>query len=61
MDEKKLFSIGEVSKICNISKKALRYYDQIKLISPDYVNEENGYRYYSEDTLLYLPILKYYK
>lgn len=34
---------------------------QIGLISPDYINEENGYRYYSEDTLLYVPVLKYYK
>lgn len=59
--EQKFFSIGEVSKICNVSRKALRYYDQIGLISPDYINEENGYRYYSEDTLLYVPVLKYYK
>lgn len=59
--EQNFFSIGEVSKICNVSRKALRYYDQIGLISPDYINEENGYRYYSEDTLLYVPVLKYYK
>lgn len=59
--EQKFFSIGEVSKICNVSRKALRYYDQIGLIAPDYINEENGYRYYSEDTLLYVPVLKYYK
>ena len=25
--EDKLYSIGEVSKICNVSKKALRFYD----------------------------------
>ena len=40
--EQNFFSIGEVSKICNVSRKALRYYDQIGLISPDYINEENG-------------------
>ena len=41
MDEKKpnvqqeLYSIGEVSRICNVSKKALRFYDKINIISPD--------------------------
>ena len=44
---KKLYSIGEVSRICNVSKKALRFYDQIGVISPDMVSEENNYRYYS--------------
>lgn len=32
--EDKLYSIGEVSKICNVSKKALRFYDKIGLIAP---------------------------
>ena len=58
---KKLYSIGEVSRICNVSKKALRFYDQIGVISPDMVSEENNYRYYSEETLLLVPVVKYYK
>ena len=56
-----LYSIGEVSKICNVSKKTLRFYDKINLISPDYISEESKYRYYSKDTLLFVPIIKYYK
>ena len=40
MQKEKLYSIGEVSRICNISKKALRFYDQIGVISPDMVSEE---------------------
>lgn len=56
-----LYSIGEVSKICNVSKKALRFYDEIGLISPDKVSERNKYRYYSRKNLLDLTILKYYK
>lgn len=59
--KEKLYSIGEVSKICNVSKKALRFYDKINLISPDYISEENKYRYYSRKTLLLVPIIKYYK
>lgn len=61
MIEKEYYTIGEVSKICNISAKALRYYDQIGIISPDFINEENGYRYYCKETLLNVPVLKYYK
>lgn len=61
MEEKEYYSVGEVSKICNISKKALRFYDKIGLISPDRVSQENNYRYYSKQTLLSVPIIKYYK
>ncbi len=61
MKEKEFYTIGEVSKICNISKKALRFYDQIGIISPDKVQEENNYRYYSKKTLLSIPVVKYYK
>jgi len=42
-----LLSIGEFSKICEVSTKTLRYYDEIGLINPDEINPENGYRYYS--------------
>lgn len=59
--EGKKYSIGEVSKICNISTKALRFYDKIGLIPPDTICEENNYRYYDEKTLLTVPIVKYYK
>lgn len=61
VDTSQLYAIGEVSKICNVSKKTLRYYDKIGLISPDYIAEDNGYRYYSRDTLLFVPVIKYYK
>ncbi|BFH13218.1 hypothetical protein J6TS7_63070 [Paenibacillus dendritiformis] len=42
-----MLSIGEFSKICGVSAKTLRYYDEIGLIQPDEINPENGYRYYS--------------
>lgn len=59
--EEKLYSIGEVSKICNVSKKALRFYDEIGIISPDQVSSKTHYRYYSRRSLLDLTIVKYYK
>ncbi len=54
------YSIGDVSRICNISKKALRYYDDINIISSQR-QEYNNYRYYTHDALLAVPVIKYYK
>lgn len=60
-DLKKLYSIGEAGKICNVSTKTLRFYDKIGVLKPDYVSDESGYRYYSDVTLLKIPVIKYYK
>lgn len=46
-----MLSIGEFSKICEVSTKTLRYYAEIGLIIPSEVNPENGYRYYSIEQL----------
>ncbi|KOP68558.1 MerR family transcriptional regulator [Bacillus sp. FJAT-18019] len=58
-----MLSIGEFSKICEVSTKTLRYYDEIGLIHPDQINPDNGYRYYSIHQLkkmLYINRLKSY-
>jgi DNA-binding transcriptional MerR regulator/effector-binding domain-containing protein len=55
--------IGEFSKICEVSTKTLRYYDEIGLIKPDEINPENGYRYYSIkqlEKMLFINRLKSY-
>jgi DNA-binding transcriptional MerR regulator len=57
---KSSYSIGEVSKICGLSKKALRHYDKIGIIKPDR-SCGNNYRYYSRASLLAVPVIKYYK
>ncbi|WP_026559828.1 MerR family transcriptional regulator [Bacillus sp. J37] len=56
--EDKLYSIGEVSKLMNISIKALRYYDQIDLFKPTYVDPKSNYRYYSDLQLYRLDLIK---
>ncbi len=58
--KKKLYSIGELSTLCSLSKKALRFYDSIGLLSSRR-NDGNNYRMYSHDDLLMVLILKYYK
>ena len=58
-----MLSIGEFSKICRVSTKTLRYYNEIGLVFPDEVNEESGYRYYSVEQLrkmLFINRLKSY-
>ncbi|GAA0125453.1 MerR family transcriptional regulator [Clostridium sp. CTA-19] len=56
-----LYSIGKVGEICQITTKALRYYDKMGILSPDKVANESGYRYYSKKNLLAVPMIKYYK
>lgn len=43
-----MYSIGEISKIVNISVDALRYYDEIGLLKPHYIDRESRYRYYTD-------------
>src|SRR5690348_14077587 len=42
-----MFRIGEFSKIAQVSGRLLRYYDEIGLLSPESIDPETGYRYYS--------------
>lgn len=44
-------SIGKVAKLKNISIKALRYYDEIGVFVPAYVNPDTNYRYYTAEQL----------
>lgn len=55
---KQRFSIGEVSDLCHMPIKTLRYYDEINLLVPEYRNEENKYRYYSKEQLTTVYIIK---
>ncbi|MCQ6307017.1 MerR family transcriptional regulator [Bacillus cereus] len=41
-----MLSIGEFSKISHLTVKTLRYYDEIGLLKPAFIDAKNGYRYY---------------
>ncbi len=56
-----LFTIGQISEICNIPVKTLRYYDDIGLLPPEYVDSQNNYRYYIKKQILFLNIIKHFK
>ena len=59
--EKKEYSIGEVSRRFNMSMKTLRYYDEMGLLKPSRRDEATGYRYYDETVALRLASIKYYQ
>lgn len=59
--KRQLFTIGQVSRECHISKKALRFYEEIGVVIPDRICPVNGYRYYTRDTMNLIPVIKYYK
>ncbi len=52
------FSIGQVSKLKKLSVKTLRYYHDIDLLIPAYIDLETNYRYYSIDQLLVIDLIK---
>jgi DNA-binding transcriptional MerR regulator/effector-binding domain-containing protein len=45
--ERRLYKIGEISKMYGLSVKTLRYYEEIGLLVPAYISKETKYRYYS--------------
>lgn len=63
MEDMKLFQIGEVAKMFQISVGTLRHYEQVGLLSPEYTDFQTGYRYYSIrqfevlNTIRYLRVL----
>ena len=54
MVDKKLYLIGEVSTICNVPIKTLRYYDEIELIVPKERKKGCNYRYYTKEQMVTL-------
>lgn len=46
-----MYKIGEFSKIVNMSVRTLRYYDEINILKPGYVDNFSNYRYYTEENI----------
>lgn len=49
-----MYRIGMFSKLGRVTIKTLRHYDEVGLLTPALVDEENGYRYYTASQLLRL-------
>jgi len=46
-----MYKIGELSKLCKIPVKTLRFYDAQGILTPDEIDDFTGYRYYSAKKL----------
>lgn len=63
MEKHELFQIGDVARMFHLSVGSLRHYEKIGLVSPEYIDPETGYRYYSTrqfeclNTIRYLRVL----
>ncbi len=49
-----LYRISEVAGLMGIHPKTLRYYEEQGILTPTYVDERTGYRYYDQRAILYL-------
>jgi len=54
------YTIKKLAELASISTRTLRYYDQIGLLKPDYVNESN-YRIYTEKNVNKLQQIMFYR
>lgn len=59
MDMPKLFSIGDVAKLFHISVSSLRHYEDVGLLTPEYIDSDSGYRYYSTRQFEVLNTIRY--
>jgi DNA-binding transcriptional MerR regulator len=55
------FKIGEVADMFDISIRGLRLYDKMDLFKPEYIDEQNGYRYYTANQLPLLNTILVFK
>lgn len=47
-----MFTVGEFARLAQVSKRLLRYYDEIGLFVPRHIDQSTGYRYYSAEQML---------
>ena len=55
-----MYSTGKLSEISDVSSRTLRYYDEIGLLKPSFINE-SGYRYYDDNEVALLQQILFYK
>lgn len=53
--------IREFAKLAGVSVRTLYFYDEIGLLKPSSVDEQNGYRYYDEYSLTRMQEILFYR
>lgn len=59
MEKEKLFSIGDVAKLFHLSVSSLRHYEEVGLLTPEYIDPDSGYRYYGARQFEVLNSIRY--
>jgi DNA-binding transcriptional MerR regulator len=54
-----MYKTGEFAEMTELSKETLRYYADIKLLVPVYVDPNSGYKYYDNNSFLTARLLFY--
>ena len=54
-----MYRIGEFSSMTELSKETLRYYADIRLLVPVYIDPTNNYKYYDNNSFLTARLLFY--
>lgn len=57
INNEEYYQIGEASKITGISKDTLHFYTKAGLVTPDYIDPDNHYHYYSRWNMYQLDII----
>ena len=61
-DRHNMYTSGEFAAKAHITKKTLRYYNEHGFLTPSYIDEDNGYKYYTNkdfERLQRILLLKY--
>ncbi len=53
--------INEFAKLTGVSVRTLHYYDEIGLLKPAFVDEQNGYRFYDKNSLERMQEILFYR
>lgn len=52
-----MYKISDFSEMTGLSKETLRYYAEVKLLEPTYIDPKNNYRYYDDGSFFLATLL----
>jgi len=52
-----MYKISDFAEITGLSKETLRYYAEVKLLEPAYIDPKNNYRYYDDGSYFLAMLL----
>jgi DNA-binding transcriptional MerR regulator len=57
-ENREYLTIGEIGKLTKTNPKSIRYYEQIGILAPAWIDPKTGYRYYRPDQIHHLFAIK---